>query len=338
MSRILKLTVCLIFAMLGITGLTGCDEDPDLYQPIVPENPGSLTGGEEPGIDKDGPIDGNDNAGKDEDDPKDEEDIIIHRILPLDLPMPELKAPSFYVFESDLSITDAVNQREWRYNILLPPSYNESTNTYPVLFLLHGLDANRNNWTSSLNLNGIINYHFFNSSMPEIIVVMPDAENTYYLNNHQGTVKYEDYFMTVLLPEIRKNYRVNNRIPFMIGGFSMGGYGAAYYALKYPSIFGFCYTMSAPLDGKGRSTTVNSLFGYFNTLSLEEWPYFVMDIGNEDFFVKSNKSADSILDKAGRPHEFILRNGEHNSQFWEEGLFIMMSRITDYIIGSTLIY
>src|SRR5215831_9056604 len=64
--------------------------------------------------------------------------------------------------------------RKMKYNIVLPEKYEQSTDRYPVLYLLHGYSSNYRAWARM--------------SVPEyahaydLIVVMPDVGNSWYIN------------------------------------------------------------------------------------------------------------------------------------------------------------
>src|SRR5687767_2859068 len=66
--------------------------------------------------------------------------------------------------------------RPMRYNIVLPGSYETSTRRYPVLYLLHGLTQNYTAWGLQ---NGT---PFYAGLFDDLIVVMPDAGNSWYVN------------------------------------------------------------------------------------------------------------------------------------------------------------
>ena len=63
-----------------------------------------------------------------------------------------------------------------------------------------------------------------------MIVVMPDAWDTWYINQSDGKVPYEEMFFEELIPHIEKTYRARSNKEFRaIAGLSMGGYGSDVY-------------------------------------------------------------------------------------------------------------
>lgn len=230
----------------------------------------------------------------------------------------------FYELKEDLEIIDPVNDMVWNYNILLPKNYSVGT-AYPVLYLLHGKSSVYSIW-KSLAIKRIIEY-YASEGMPEILVVMPDAGDTYYVDGYFENIKYESFFINHFIPFIEQEYNIDKSTnKHLIGGFSMGGYGALYYSLKYPSMFSLCYAMSSPVDGNNNDFTPSPL-KYLPNIETEGLPYLILDVGNNDRFATVNLEAHLALTYLSIPHKFILREGEHEAKFWKESLFILFDHI-----------
>jgi len=126
--------------------------------------------------------------------------------------------------------------RAMKYNIVLPRGYDESTQRYPVLYLLHGLTQNYTAWGLS---NGT---PFYAGLYDDLIVVMPDAGNSWYVNwtADAGGQKnnWEDHIITDVINHVDWNFRtIARREGRAITGLSMGGYGAITLGLRHPEMF-----------------------------------------------------------------------------------------------------
>jgi S-formylglutathione hydrolase FrmB len=124
--------------------------------------------------------------------------------------------------------------RALKYNIVLPPNYAASAARYPVLYLLHGYSGNYTNWARH-------NAPKFAAAY-DLIVVMPDAGNSWYLNwvevEDGRKDNWEDYIVSDLIPHIDATFRtIDAREGRAINGLSMGGYGALMLGLKHPDKF-----------------------------------------------------------------------------------------------------
>jgi S-formylglutathione hydrolase FrmB len=140
-----------------------------------------------------------------------------------------------------------VLKREMRYSVYLPPSYNTSNRSYPVVYLLHGMTGDYTDWVNKGEADFITTKAIENGKTPELIIIMPDGlYDAFYQNNFDKSIMWEDYFIKELMPIVEKKYRIlGNRANRAIAGLSMGGYGSMYQALKHRDLFSYCYAMSA---------------------------------------------------------------------------------------------
>ena len=135
---------------------------------------------------------------------------------------------------------------EGRYVIYLPPGYATSGLRYPVFYLLHGKGGGMNDWLYiKLDLDRMI----ANKEIPPVIAVLPDApynkQSSYYVDSaYAGSEgvprgeKVETALTRDLIAHIDATYRtIATREGRMIGGFSMGGWGAMRYALAHPDLY-----------------------------------------------------------------------------------------------------
>ena len=124
--------------------------------------------------------------------------------------------------------------RVMKYNIILPAGYEQSDQRYPVLYLLHGLTSNYTLWARMRVPVYAARY--------EMIVVMPDVGNSWYVNWAQSEAgqknAWEDYMINDVIGHVDKNYRtIARREGRAINGLSMGGYGALMLGLRHPEMF-----------------------------------------------------------------------------------------------------
>lgn len=241
-----------------------------------------------------------------------------------------IDVPKSYGIIRNNEIEDKENGITWKYHVILPPSYSETSSPFPVLYLLHGYDSNPDAWLRSLKFNKLLDYFHDNFLLPEIVVVIPEARNTYYLNGFEDNIQYENFFIDLFLPWVENEYNVSaNSSQRFIAGFSMGAFGAANYIFKHPRLFGFCFGMSTPFNGNNRTE-----FSCLKYLQPESWNYrnnLIFDIGISDDFFITNMEADLILTSLGIPHEMIYREGGHDANFWRESSFLLLSRINEYL-------
>lgn len=137
------------------------------------------------------------------------------------------------------------------YCVILPPSYDSSKTTrYPVLYLLHGLGGNAQQFIDGGALD-MLQDLWQQKKIGEYLIVTPSAGRSFYINSLNERVRYQEFFIREFLPYIETHYRIiRDRQHRGIGGVSMGGYGALRFAFLYPELFGSVTAHSAALVEK----------------------------------------------------------------------------------------
>lgn len=137
---------------------------------------------------------------------------------------------------SDAAGSQAIG-RDVKFTVYLPDGYKESTQPYPVVYLLHGAGGDENEWRTKggavETLDGLIKRGLMRPS----VVVMPTVGPASWWANGAAE-KSESAIMDDLLPYVESRYKVTrDRKGRAIGGLSMGGYGALNIALRHPEKF-----------------------------------------------------------------------------------------------------
>ena len=126
-----------------------------------------------------------------------------------------------------LEIKSAAMKQTMRYNVWLPPKFDENT-AYPILYLLHGAGDDQNAWLDQGDAMNIAAKYVKANGVP-MIIVMPDAQMSFYMGD------FEAYMHGELMPAVETKYKFNGKRA--VAGLSMGGFGTLYYGLKYPEKF-----------------------------------------------------------------------------------------------------
>lgn len=126
------------------------------------------------------------------------------------------------------------------YSILWPPSAGlchldpSKCSDFPVLLWLHGASGGER---SLRPLSERFSHAMRTGLIPKMIIVFPESKPlSMWTDSRDGSYPIESVLMEEFLPMIRNTLH-HNSSPFAIGGFSMGGYGAARLAFKYPQAF-----------------------------------------------------------------------------------------------------
>ncbi len=242
--------------------------------------------------------------------------------------------------------------KEVDYMLYLPPGYEASNRSYPVVYLFHGYTDSHTGWVQFGEINRLADKAINEGTIPPMIIVMPDADSSFYMNSFDGKVKYEDFFFKEFLPHIEKTNRIIGDKRYRgVAGLSMGGYGAMLYALKHPDKFTATAPLSAAflddssmvnmpkenwnmpmgalygtnLEGKDRLTATwyqNSIHELIRTATPEKLRSvrYWIDCGDDDFLMEGNCNVHIALSKKRVPHEFRMRDGGHTWDYWRSGI------------------
>jgi enterochelin esterase-like enzyme len=138
-------------------------------------------------------------------------------------------------------------------SVYLPPGYvTNPDKRYPVIYMLHGFTDDDSKWFGWedhwINLPEIIDSTIKGSGSREMIVVMPNAYNTFKGSIYSSSVTigdWETFITSELVDYIDQNYRtIPDPSSRGLAGHSMGGYGAIRLAMKYPGVFSCIFSLS----------------------------------------------------------------------------------------------
>lgn len=130
-------------------------------------------------------------------------------------------------------------QRMKVFSVMLPQSY-DTARRYPVLYLLHGWGGGHWDWWGKTRLKDYCSWY-------DMIVVMPDAENSWYVNSATKPQERFQKYIAEELPTVIAQRFVADTSKQAIAGLSMGGYGAIMLALKYPRRYAVTASFSGAL-------------------------------------------------------------------------------------------
>lgn len=254
--------------------------------------------------------------------------------------------------KESLAIDSKIIGKKVNYTIYLPFDYETSSRYYPVVYLLHGYSDNDMGWMQFGEAHLIADECIAKREIPPMILVMPDGGVSFYINNFDNSVRYEDFFIQEFMPYIEKTYRIRAEKRYRgIAGLSMGGFGTLNFAFKYPEKFAACVAFSpalfseesimsagagewnqmlAPIygpyrEGKARLTDHYRKNNPFDVSAAKGKDAYrdlriMIDCGDDDFLTDDNCRMHIHLDKLGIRHEFRMRDGVHNWVYWRDNL------------------
>lgn len=221
--------------------------------------------------------------------------------------------------------------------VIQPSNKNNNFNLqdrYPVVYLLHGYGGNYGEW------NTIAPQLAKTADELKMIFICPDGgKGSWYFDSPiDSTIKYESYITKELIPYIDANFQTKASSKFRaITGFSMGGHGAMYIAIRHTDLFGAAGSSSGGVDFRPfpKSWDIQNVLGeYIN--NKERWYDYtvfrqvellsnnqlaiIIDCGADDFFMPVNRSLHEKLLQLKIDHNYIESPGIHNNAYWSSSI------------------
>ncbi|MBQ7855043.1 MAG: esterase family protein [Muribaculaceae bacterium] len=222
--------------------------------------------------------------------------------------------------------------------VILPESYfTNKDKRYPVAYLLNGHGGNEASWPCFIEprLDSL-------ASVYDMIMVCPDGRNSWYWDAPiDSTMKMETFFVEELVPYIDKKYRtVADAKHRAITGFSMGGHGGLWLAMRHSDVWGTGGSMSGGVDilddarwakywdmyrRLGDRETNREVWESHTVINLVKDLHpnqlnIIVDCGVDDFFINANRKLHQELLKYNIPHDYTERPGRHVYPYWKNSI------------------
>lgn len=257
---------------------------------------------------------------------------------------------------------------EPQYSVYLPPGYAEGSRHYPVIYLMPGgAGQTHNDWFISGAAAETLDRMIGAGEIPPVIAISPDPRrlnrpefNTYYLDDSDGSERWETMFIEDFVPQVETRYRTLGDGKFRSAiGLSMGGYGALIYSYRHEGLFASVAALSPAIrtdeqilemnqtgwdrrygqtwgvghEGEARlhdryfKDSVFRQIEEFTAANREFSTQLLIDTGADDVFFEGSVLLHRLLRSQGNDertllssHRFMVREGGHDWAYWRSGL------------------
>jgi enterochelin esterase-like enzyme len=196
------------------------------------------------------------------------------------------------------------------FRVYLPPCYRDNPPVrYPVLFMLHGMNNNDEQWIR-IGITKAADTLISAGEAPPFLIVMPREDN--WAVDADDT-NFGKAVVTALAPWIDQNYATcADRLCRAIGGLSRGSGWAIRLGFTHPDVFGAIGAHSlSPFDGD-----YDDLPNWLSAIPAASAPRLYIDIGNADISLKFAELFEGQITKLNFAHEWHIFYGGHNEAYW----------------------
>lgn len=230
----------------------------------------------------------------------------------------------------------SVTGKDRKVNIILPADYTEEKQ-YPVIYLLHGIGGNEDEWLSG-NPDKIIGNLVHNGEAKEMIIVIPNVRagaddvcpsNPFSIDHYQKFDNFINDLRDCLMPFMEENYSIaTGRENTAICGLSMGARESLYIGFNMLEDIGYIAALSPGYGVFAYTANGVSEPGMFteDTFTIpEEYrnnTYIMIVNGiSEGGETALGGTCSNVLKQHGVNHWFYVTEGAHDFVTWKNGLY-----------------
>jgi endo-1,4-beta-xylanase len=216
---------------------------------------------------------------------------------------------------SYINYWSSVTNSQRRARIYLPPGYS-SSNKYSVLYLLHGVGGNEDEWYNNGSPNVILDNLIADKKVAPFIMVLPNGN----MGDSDVWTAFEKFtgdLLNNLMPYIEDNYSVYTDASHRaIAGLSMGGGQSLNIGLPNADKFAYVGGFSSAPNTKD----VSQLFTNPNIKSLSKLLF--LSCGTADNLISNNNRVASYCKSNGIDYkEWLVQGAGHDWTVWKPSLW-----------------
>ncbi len=264
----------------------------------------------------------------------------IRMELPTPLPSPRLQTTAEHGQLIDTHFYSPLVGLDMPILIYLPPGYNaNSTQRYPVLYMLSGFAGDRREWIN-YGLCDAIETLVRGGYVPPMMLVLPEGNQSYWFNHAavpgSDGKPWGDYIWKDVVDYVDAHYHTaaDPRLR-AIGGLSSGGQAAMMLALTHPEVFSIAGAHSPSTRHADGSLAIYGTQDYFNQYD-PEWLFqhapvppslsLWIDVADADTeWGDAVHDLHALLTSLKIPHTFVdTWHGIHDGYYWS-------AHVIDYV-------
>lgn len=208
--------------------------------------------------------------------------------------------------------------------VYTPPGYSKDQK-YPVLYLLHGIGGDENEWLRGGSPDVILDNLHADKKMVPMIVVMPNGRAAKEVTARDPIPKqspafaaFEKDLLVDLIPFIEKSHSVKaDRSSRALAGLSMGGGQALNFGLNHLEVFAWVGGFSSAPNTQPPAELIKDPGNLKAKLRL-----LYVACGDKDGLFRISQGVHAMLDEKQVPHKYnVITGGRHDFRVWKSDLY-----------------
>ena len=207
--------------------------------------------------------------------------------------------------------------------VYTPPGYSPDQK-YPVLYLLHGIGGDENEWRRGGHPEVILDNLIAEKKAAPMIVVMPngraqpdDRPGPNAMQTAPAFGKFDQDLLGSLIPFVESKYSVkNDRENRALAGLSMGGGQSLNFGLAHLDTFAWVGGFSSAPNTKPPSELVPD-----PEKAKEKLKLLWISAGNKDGLIRISQGIHAYLMEKNVPHIWHVDEHGHDFQHWKKALY-----------------
>lgn len=208
--------------------------------------------------------------------------------------------------------------------VYTPPGYSKS-NTYPVLYLLHGIGGDEKEWFNQGAPNVILDNLYADKKAVPMIVILPNGraqKNDRSVGGGMSSAasfgEFDKDLLGSIIPFVEANYSVKkDRLNRALAGLSMGGGQSLNFGLTNLDTFAWVGGFSSAPNTMTPEKLVPDPEAAKKKLKLL-W----ISCGDQDGLMNYSYRTHTYLKEKGVPHIWHVDSGKHDFLVWKNDLYL----------------
>lgn len=230
-------------------------------------------------------------------------------------------------FDYDSAVTGARR----RASVYLPPEYERGEN-FPVLYLLHGIGGDENEWMRLASPQFILDNLIAEGKAVPMIVVMPNGRalsddtasgNPFAPDRIIGFARFERDLLDCLIPAVEAKYTTrSDREGRAIAGLSMGGGQTLNFGLGHLDAFAWIGAFSAAPNTRPDHELLPDA-----AAAREKIRLLYLSCGSKDGLMDVSRRVHRLMQAADIPHLWNVDDHGHDPEHWGSNFYHFAQRI-----------